>query len=264
VNEGGRHPGDADAVPSRGATCSVAVVTGGTRGIGRAISVALAEAGATVYAVFARDGAAADALSELAESRRWDIRCVRADLADEGLRARCVERIAAEVDHVDVIVHAAASGVHREVAALTPKHLAWTFRTNVLAIHGLLLGLLPLMPRGARLVGISSQGGTRAIPQYTAIGSSKGALESLFRHYAQELAPRGIAVNLVSPGLVLTQALEALPQRDERVRTARAQTPTGRLTTAEDVAAVVLFLCSPGAGQVIGQTLVVDGGRCLG
>jgi enoyl-[acyl-carrier protein] reductase III len=241
----------------------VAVVTGGTRGIGRAISIALAEAGAVVFAVFARDRGAADGLADASASRGLDIRCIRADLTDDLLFAACVEAIRKETDHVDVIVHSAASGVHRDVMALTPRHLAWTFGINVFAFHRLLLELVPLMSSGGRIVGITSQGGTRVVPQYGAVGASKGALESLLRHCAHELAPRGITVNLVSPGMVITDALDALPGKDERLQRALAGTPSGRLTTPEDVASVVSFLCSPAAAQIIGQTIVLDGGRGL-
>lgn len=241
----------------------VAVVTGGTRGIGRAISMALAESGAVVYAVFARNRESAGTLTEAAASRGLDVRCLRADLTEDQMFRDCVEAIRKETDRVDVVVHSAASGVHRDVTALTPKHLAWTFGINVFAIHRLLLELVPLMPRGGRIVGITSQGGTRVVRQYGAVGASKGALESLLRHYAQELAARGITVNMVSPGMVITEAVEALPGKEERLRSALSGTPSGRLTTPEDVAAVVSFLCSPAAEQIIGQTIVVDGGRGL-
>lgn len=244
-------------------TPPVAVVTGGTRGIGRAITLALARSGARVYAIHARNREAAADLAREAESRGLDVRCLRADLTDEAASRAAVGRIREETDRVEVLVHSAASGVHREVTALSLKHLAWTFDVNVFAAHRFLLALLPLVPRGGRVVGITSQGGTRAVPNYAAIGASKGALESLFRHYAQALAPRGIAVNLVSPGLVMTDAVEAFPDKEQRTSDALARTPTGRLTTAEDVAGVVSFLCSPAAEQLVGQTIVLDGGRCL-
>lgn len=239
------------------------MVTGGTRGIGRAVSLAIAASGATVYAIFARNVTSARGLAEQAAGRGLDVRCVRADLTDDDHFKACVEKIRAETDHVDVLVHSAASGVHREVALLTPRHLAWTFSINVFAFHRLLVELLPLMGAGGRIIGVTSHGGTRAVKLYAAVGSSKGALESLFRHYAHELAPRGITVNLVCPGLVVTEALEAFPDKDDRIQTALARTPTGRLTTEEDIAAAVMFLCSESAAQIVGQTLVIDGGRAL-
>ncbi|HLJ27408.1 MAG TPA: SDR family oxidoreductase [Candidatus Angelobacter sp.] len=242
----------------------VALVTGGTRGIGLAISIALAGAGYRVYAVYARNRAAAQLLADHAKKSGLDIRCLRANLADEDGCALCVHTIKAETTHVDVIVHSAASGVHREVTKLTPKHIRWTFDINVVSIHTLLLELVPMMPAGGRIIGLTSFGATHVNSlTYGAVGSSKAALESLFRHYARELAPRGIAVNLVSPGLVATTALDAFPDKEYQLETGLALTPTGRLTTPEDVAGVVLFACSEAAAQVVGQTIYVDGGRSL-
>src|SRR5579872_6573264 len=102
----------------------VALVTGGTRGIGLAISIALAGAGYRVYAVYARNRAAAQLLADHAKKSGLDIRCLRANLADEDGCALCVHTIKAETTHVDVIVHSAASGVHREVTKLTPNIFA--------------------------------------------------------------------------------------------------------------------------------------------
>jgi enoyl-[acyl-carrier protein] reductase III len=242
----------------------VALVTGGTRGIGLAISLALAGSGYRVYAVYARDTQAAQSLSNQAKKRGIDIRCLRANLADDDGRALCLNTIKAETKHVDVIVHCAASGVHRETTKLTPKHIRWTFDVNVVSIQALLLELVPMMPAGGRIVGLTSYGATHATSlTYAAVGSSKAALEALFRHYARELAPRGISVNLVAPGLVDTQAIDAFPDKAYQLETALAITPTGRLTTPDDVAGVVLFACSEAASQIVGQTIYVDGGRCL-
>jgi len=241
----------------------VAVVTGGTRGIGRAVSLTLARSGCRVYAIYARSRKAASALQEEASREGLDLACVRADLTDADQVARCVDAVRSGTDHVDIIVHSAASGVHREAMELTHRHLAFTFETNVFAIHRLLTALVPLMPSGGRIVGLTSAGATRVSRYYAAVGSSKGALESLFRHLAWEMAPRGVTVNLVSPGMVLTEAIEAFPDGERRVEEALSRTPTGRLTTPEEVAAVVSFLCSEAASQIIGETIVVDGGKGL-
>lgn len=241
----------------------VAIVTGGTRGIGRAVSWRLALQGMRVLAPYARNRRAAAELEAAADKAGLEIRGIRGDLSREAALAATVETLLDEAEAVDIVVHAAATGVHRPAEELSLKHLRWTFETNVLALHALLLALLPRMSAGGRIIGLTSAGGTRTIPAYTAVGASKGALESLLRHYAVELAPRGIAVNLVSPGLVLTGALDAFPDREARIEATRKETPSGRLTTPEDVADVVAFLCSPGAAQIVGQTLVVDGGRTL-
>lgn len=241
----------------------VAVVTGGTRGIGRAISLALAAEGMWVLAPYARNRRAAGALEEEAKERGLSIVGVRGDLSKEQAFRATVDAIRGCCDRVDVLVHAAATGVHRPAAEITPKHLRFTLETNVVAAHALIRELLPLIPAGGRIVGLTSAGGVRALPTYAAVGASKGALEALLRHWAVELAPRGIAVNLVSPGTVRTEALAAMPDTEERIATAERRTPTERLATPEDVARVVLFLCGDEAAQIVGQTIVVDGGRMV-
>src|SRR5260370_40481621 len=112
-----------------------AVVTGGTRGIGRAISLSLAASGVPVYAIYARNRTAADSLASEAASRGMDIRPLRADLTSEDAVSACVSRISHEFSEVGVLVHCAASGVHRNSAELTSKHLAWTFNVNLFAVH---------------------------------------------------------------------------------------------------------------------------------
>lgn len=241
----------------------VAVVTGGTRGIGREVSLALAAEGYAVFALYARDRQAAGELEEEARSRSLDVRTLRGNLAKEEARRRSIDAVLEAAEAVHVVVHAAATGVHRPAGELTAKHLRWTWETNVLALHALLVELLPRMPAGGRIIGLTSTGAARTVPDYGAVGSSKGALDALLRHYAVELAPRGIAVNLVCPGAVLTRALDAMPDKDERIAEARRRTPTGRLTTAREVARLILFLCSDDAAQIVGQTLVMDGGKSL-
>lgn len=241
----------------------VAVITGGTRGIGRAISLKLAREGAKVFALYGRDRASADALSDEAGRESLDIHCLRGDLTRPEKFQEILEQINAKAEHVDIIVHSAASGVHREALDLSLKHMQWTFDINVFAAHSLIQSLRSKLRAGSRIVGVTSGGGTRVIPYYAAVGSSKGALEALFRHYAHELAPHGIAVNLVCPGLVLTDAVDAFPDKENRLQKTMDATPTGRLTTPDDVAHLVRFLCLPESGQIVGQTLVMDGGKSL-
>ena len=119
---------------------------------------------------------------------------------------------------------------------------------------------LPRFGPGASIIGISSAGAMRALPQYSAVGASKGALEALCRHLAAELGPRGFRTNILSPGALLTEVWEALPDREARLAEAQRRSPLGRLVTLEEVAAAALFLLSPLASGVNGATLVVDGG----
>lgn len=240
-----------------------AVVAGGTRGIGKAISLHLANEGATVIALYARNREAAQELENVAKAKDYKVHTVRGDLAHPEKAKEVYEQIKALAPQLDFLVHCAASGVHRPAFELSEKHLKWTFDINVFAIHNLLKELMPLFKRGSRIIGVTSSGGVRVIPYYTAVGASKGALESLFRHYAYELAPQGIAVNLVCPGLVLTEAVDAFPDKENRIQKSTEATPTKELTTPEDVAYLIEFLCLPTTRQIIGQTIVMDGGKTL-
>lgn len=245
-------------------TAKTAIVTGGTRGIGKAISLSLAASGYHVLALYARNRAGAQTLETEAAARGYSVETIRGDLTRDDSFAEVIQNIREKTDCVHAIVHSAASGVHKPVTELTMKHLRWTFEVNVFAIHHLLTELMSIIPEGGRIVGITSNGGTHVIPYYAAVGSSKGALESLFRHYAKELAARSISVNLVCPGMVLTEAVDAFPDKDSRIQKAIEGTPSGRLTTDEDVSELVNFLCTSKVGaQIIGQTLSVDGGKCL-
>jgi enoyl-[acyl-carrier protein] reductase III len=241
----------------------VAVVTGGTRGIGGAISLAFAKRGYKVFAIYARDKAGAESIAKKAEGLSGELICLRGDLTREEKMQEVVDAIRSQVSHIDCLIHSAASGVHKSVDELSTKHLRWTFEVNVFAFHELFLRLKDLLIDGSRVIGLSSAGSTRCLFEYAAVGSSKGALDALFRHYAVELAPRGIAVNLVAPGMIETEALKAFSNRESRIEAAREGTPTKRLTDINEVASLVMFLCSPEARQIVGQTLIIDGGRAI-
>ncbi|MBW1912369.1 MAG: SDR family oxidoreductase [Deltaproteobacteria bacterium] len=240
-----------------------AVVTGGTRGIGKAITKALAECGAHVYALYARDRKSAQSLEE--EARRCELKIItiRGDLAHEETFKNSVNRLKEACKTIDIIVHAAASGVHKNATELSDRHIRWTFDVNFFPIHKLIRELIGIMRKGGRIIGVTSPGGSRVIPHYAAIGASKGALESLFRHYAREFAQEGIIVNLVCPGMVMTDAKKAFPELKRRLETTLQHTPTGELTRPDQVAALVMFLCSEAASQIVGQTIVIDGGKGL-
>jgi enoyl-[acyl-carrier protein] reductase III len=237
------------------------LVTGGTRGIGRAISLQLARGGARVIAVYARNDEAADTLRHAAEAEHLAIETLRADLTLPKGLAAVQERLQQDCgDAILSLVHCAATGIHRPFEELTAKHWDWTMSLNARAFFELVRQMLPLLREGSAIVPVSSAGAVRAVPAYAAIGASKGALEALARHLAVELAPRGVRVNILSPGSVRTDAWDAFPDKDQRLADAIRRTPAGRLVGLEEVATAAQFLCSPAARGMVGQTLVVDGG----
>jgi NAD(P)-dependent dehydrogenase (short-subunit alcohol dehydrogenase family) len=236
------------------------VITGGTRGIGRAISIELARAGAQVIANYLRNEKAASDLKSLLGSENLHFDLCRADLTTpEG-----VQKVAAVVEAAGAplggLVHCAATGVHRSVVELTSRHLDWTMALNVRSFFELVKLLLPRLGPGSSIVALSSPGASRAVPEYGLVGASKGALESLARHLAVEFAPRGIRTNIVAPGAIATDAWNAIPGGKIKLAEAEKRSPLGRLITPEEVAQAVRFLCSSSASGINGQTLIVDGG----
>ncbi len=236
------------------------LVTGGTRGIGRAISLRCARAGASVVANYARNDEHAETLVALARGEGLRLDVLRADLTLPKGLASIKERVERVKGQTVSVVHCAATGVHRPFDQLTTRHWDWTMALNVRAFFELVQGLLPLLTDGSAVVAVSSAGAVRAVPAYTTVGSSKAALESLARHMASELAPRGVRVNILSPGSVQTDAWDAFPDKELRLAEAVKRSPLGRLVTLEEVALAAQFLCSSASRGMVGHTLVVDGG----
>jgi enoyl-[acyl-carrier protein] reductase III len=236
------------------------LVTGGTRGIGRAISLRFARAGASVTANYLRNEAAAEELKATAEREGLSIELCRADLTT----SRGLEQIEKSIDatggSLSGLVHCAATGVHRTLSELNVRHFDWTFSLNVRAFFELILVLKNRFSERSSVVAISSIGAQRALPYYSLVGASKGAIEALARHLAVELAPRGIRVNVIAPGTVATEIWNVLPEAEGRIEAAINHSPIRRLVTPEEVAWAAQFLCSPASMGIIGQTIVVDGG----
>jgi NAD(P)-dependent dehydrogenase (short-subunit alcohol dehydrogenase family) len=236
------------------------LITGGTRGIGRAISLRFARAGATVIANYVRNEKAAEQLKVIATEEGLAIALCRADLTNESGVERLDRALQEFGPHLSGLVYCAATGIHRPMEELTERHFDWTYKLNVRAFLTLIKLLMGRFSKGSSIVAISSWGALRAIPCYSLVGSSKGALEALARHIAVELAPRGIRVNILTAGAVLTDVWNAIPNSEARIAETIRRTPLGRLTTAEEVAYGAQFLCSDAASGMIGQTLVLDGG----
>lgn len=241
-----------------------ALVTGGSGDIGRAICKGLALAGAQVTFTYFSDHDGARTTADVIESHGvHKAQALRVNFGDATSSAEFFEAIKDEGSSINLLVHCAASGVFRPTMSLAPRHTHWSFDVNTQSLLSL-VQLLTQPKAGASalssIVCLSSLGAVRAIPQYAAAAMSKAALEALARHLALELGPKGIRINVVSPGLVLTGALEAFPNRDQLTGIAQSRTPLGRLATPEDVASTVLFLCSSASSVIHGQTINIDGG----
>ena len=235
------------------------LVTGGSRGIGKAIALRFAELGARRVAIgYLRNDTAAEETADDLRGLGAEALLLRGNVSSE--------RVLGEVESHgpwDVIVHNAATGVIRAALETEDKHWDWTLGANARALLSLARIAAPQMKKGSSIVGISSLGSTRVLENYVLVGTSKAALEALVRYLAVELAASGIRVNAVSGGVVETGALEHFPNKEDMIRAAQERTPAGRMVVPSDIADAVVFLCSPEADMIRAQTLVVDGGYSL-
>jgi len=234
------------------------LVTGGTRGIGRAIAHRLVADGATKAVLgYMRNDSAAEAAAEELRATGAEVILVRGNVAEE----KTIAELASHGPY-RVVVSNAATGVVRPAMETEDKHWDWTLNANARSLLSLARACAPTMEEDASIVGISSLGSQRVLPNYVLIGVSKAALETCVKYLGVELAPRGIRVNCVSAGVVDTEALDWFPNKEQMLASVK-RTPAGRLVEPADVAAAVSFLCSPDAAMICGQTLVVDGGYSL-
>lgn len=240
----------------------VALITGGTRGIGKVIALRLAEQGCDLVITYLRNRTAARETAAELEAKGVRVHLSKGNIADKDNSKKMFEEIDQEFGRLDYFVSNAASGVLRPLMEIEESHWDWTMNINSRAYLFCAQQAAKLMEKtgGGKIVGLSSLGSQFVIPNYTTVGVSKAALESLTRYLAIELAPMNISVNAVSGGAVDTDALKHFPNREEIIKDAAARTPAGRMVEPEDLANAVMFLLSDQASMIRGQTLVVDGG----
>ncbi len=241
-----------------------ALVTGSSRGIGRAIALSLADFKVDVAINYLRNRARAEETAEEITSR--GVRCLllKGNVAKPEHVERMFQSINDEWGGLEMVVSNAASGVLKSARELTMHHFDWAMHINAAALLPITQQFLTLPSKGEKVVvAVSSLGAVRAIPNYTAVGASKAALESMVRHLAAELAPQGLRINAVSAGTVDTDALLHFPNREELLEGARQRTPAGRLLSPQDVANTVVYLCTEFASMIHGQIIVVDGGYSI-
>ncbi len=239
-----------------------AVITGSGRGIGRAIALELARHGANVAVNYFRHKAQAEQTAADVEAAGGRAVVVKAHVGDVEAVQHLVHAAAEAFGGVDIFVGNAASGVLKPVIEQEPKGWEWTLNVNARSIlFGAQAAAGYMMKnRWGRIIGITSFGSRRVLPEYSMVGVSKAAIEALIRYLAVELAPHGIVCNAVSPGVVETEALNFFPSKDAILKEGLRRTPAGRFVTAEEVARVVAWLCTDDAAMIVGQTIIVDGG----
>ncbi|MFD1927840.1 enoyl-[acyl-carrier-protein] reductase FabL [Sporosarcina siberiensis] len=241
----------------------VALVTGSSRGLGKALAIELAENGYDIVVNYARSKSAAEETVKEIEALGRKALMIRANVGDVKKLRLMFEEIKTEFGRLDVFVSNAASGVLRPIMELEESHWDWTMNINAKAMLFGAQEAAKLMDKGGKIVGVSSLGSIRYLENYTTVGVSKAAIESLTRYLAVELAPQGISVNTVSGGALDTEALKHFPNREELLEDARINTPAGRMVEIKDMVKAAMFLISEDSNMIRGQTIIVDGGRSI-
>jgi enoyl-[acyl-carrier protein] reductase III len=243
----------------------VALVTGSSRGIGRTIALTLAQEGADVAVNFFRNREPAEQTAQEIRQLGRRAEVIRANVGELDELEKLFAEVEGKFGGLDIFISNAASGYNRPVLEQRPKGWEWTMNINARALLFGAQHAAPLMQArgGGAIVSLSSPGSIRVVPDYVVVGASKAAIESITRYLGVEFAPLGIRVNAVSPGLVLTEALQhfsVIQESEDIIERARRATPAGRLVTPQDVANLVALLCSREAEMICGQTIILDGG----
>jgi len=241
-----------------------ALVTGASRGIGRAIAVALGASGHRVVCGFANDAAAAAETAAAIAGAGCEASSIRVDVADTASVDAAFTEVEEAFGPVTVLVNNAGVTADGLVARMSDEQWEKVLTTNLTGAFHTIRRATPKMmrARSGRIVNVSSVSGLMGAPGQANYASAKAGLVGLTRALARELAPRNITCNIVAPGPIVTAMTETMPPE---WRSAMEMTvPLGRLGTPEEVAAAVDFLCTEAAGYVTGAIIPVDGGLGMG
>jgi NAD(P)-dependent dehydrogenase (short-subunit alcohol dehydrogenase family) len=250
----------------------VAVVTGASKGIGRAIALELAATGADLV-ICARGAAALDAVADEVRACGRAIEAVSADVATPAGAALLLERAVARFGRVDVLVNNAGKGEPKRMLELTDADWQASFELNFMSAVRLSLGCVPLMRRqgGGRIINISSRVGRQPDPYFAPYAAAKAALINFTKNLANAFSKDGVLSNCIVPGLVRTEAVEEAARASAQATgksvdevfaatLARRPIPAGRMGEPADIAGLVVFLASPRASWITGSTFTIDGG----
>lgn len=249
---------EAQAARTKRLAGKVALVTGGSRGIGAGIALRLAEEGAHVAISYARNKSSADQIVQKLAKHNVGAMAFQADATSEEQTRKLIDEVVKEFGRIDILVNNAGVFEGLSLENMTVDHYQRVFDVNVKGVIATTIAALKRLPEGGRIISISSVAATSSAPNFSVYSASKAALETLTRSWAQELGARRITVNGVAPGATVSDMYESVPEEMKREMISR--TALGRVGHPEDIAAVVAFLASEDGGWITGQTIVVSGG----
>ena len=240
-----------------------ALVTGGSRGIGKAICLELVTQGYNVAFTYFRNSNIAK--KTLIELKKEKIKCfsIKTHLGKEKDIEMLFEKVKKEFGKLNVLVNNAATGINVKSEELSTKHWDWVMNTNARGPWISSIMASKLMKNGGSIINISSLGSQKVLSNYFSVGVSKSALESITRYLSIELAKKDIRVNTISPGIIKTDAINSFPVDSEINILANRTTPSGKFIKTSDVAKLVKFLCSEDSYMIRGQNIIIDGGETL-
>lgn len=241
----------------------IALVTGGSRGIGRAVAIELAKEGATVAINYAGNKAAAEEVQSIITQMGGKAMIIQADVSDEKSAMQMVEEVIAQLGGIDILVNNA--GITRDGLFIRMKEEDWNavINTNLTGIFNCtkVAAKYMMKKRSGRIINMSSVSGIMGNAGQTNYAAAKAGVIGFTKSLAREMASRGITVNAVAPGFIATDMTAAMPEKaQEHVLTS---IPLGKMGKPEDIANAVLFLASDKASYITGQVIHVDGGMVM-
>lgn len=241
----------------------VSLVTGSSRGIGKAIALRLADLGSDIIVNYVKNEEKALEVVNEVKSKGLKAIALKADIGESDQIKEMFNNINNEFGTLDILINNAAFGALGP--AMRIGKFTWNMTMN-LNTGGLLLctqNAVKLMKNGGRIINISSLGSQRCIPDYMSIGTAKAAIETMTKYLACELMDKNIYVNAVSGGFIDTDALDIFKNINDLKEDCIKKTPSGRLGNSDDIAKIVGFLCQDDSNWIVGQTIIADGGMSL-
>lgn len=237
------------------------LIQGGTRGLGLAVAEGFASQGADVFLTYLRNHKSAEIAVGQLQRHGSRVAIAQADAGQRVDNERVFDEVERLYGKLDVVVAGGGGGAFGDTLNTTDGEWRWAINGNAKSLLMLAQGARTRMRNeGGSIVAISSPGADRAVDHYGAIGVAKAATNALVKYLAIELASQNVTVNSVTPGIIRSEAIKGHPASEVLLGIAESRTPASRLVTADDVAAVVMFLAGPSARMITGQNITVDGG----